>query len=86
MTFHQLPPDAECLIPGCGSPLYLIRSLCIPVDDSFGAATDDRHAISEWWEIVCEQNDHRLDSGGSETDGRSALIGYRSAQSLGGLR
>jgi hypothetical protein len=37
------------------------------------------------WEIVCE-NDHRLDSGGRETDGRNARIGWRAAQILGGVR
>lgn len=82
----SLPDEAKCPLPGCGAPLYLMRSFAIPVDDSLGAAIGERHAISECWEVVCETNDHRIDSGGDETDGRSTLLGYRSAQSLGGLR
>lgn len=76
--------DAVCPIDGCGKDLYLVVSVLIPITDAPGVGDLD-DGINDDWEIVCE-NDHRLDSGSNEADGRGIALGYRRGQVLGGVR
>lgn len=61
-----------CPIPGCGAPLNLVRSYCIPLvkfanDEDNGG--DPADAVSDRWEVTCEAG-HTVDCNTQESDWR----------------
>ena len=75
--------DALCSLAGCGLPLHLEVTATFAIDDS--PQPGDLRAAGDWWEVVCE-NGHKIANGGPDTDSRSARIGWRVGQILGGVR
>lgn len=74
---------AKCPLSGCGEDLCVETTSVVYVDDR--PQTDFTSTEPSYWEVTCA-NGHVLDCGGSDSDGRNVILGYRSAQSLGGLR
>lgn len=79
------PREARCPLKDCGKELYLVVHQCVLIDDTTTPLKDAVTPLTESWDIECE-NGHRLDSGGYEMDSRGRILGYRSGQSIGGVR
>lgn len=78
---------ASCPLPHCTAELRLSVTSEFVVEDTVTPVSDlaQRYSIVDYWEVGCIEG-HIVDSGSSETDGRTPLLGFRSAMSLGGLR
>lgn len=76
---------AKCPIPGCDEDLIMSLTTPVYVDDVPLTELNDVGMRYAEWETGCS-NGHVVDCGGSESDGRTVIHGYRNAQSLGGLR
>lgn len=76
---------AKCPVPGCGEDLVMWLLTPVYVDDTPLSYVGPVIMDNADWETVCA-NGHTVDCGGTDSDGRTVLHGYRTAQSLGGLR
>ncbi|MGG5257479.1 hypothetical protein [Phycicoccus avicenniae] len=80
------PIYATCPLPHCDADLGIEVSAWDPIDDRPGAHLPDaQHPRYGYWKLTCEQG-HVVDEGAHEADGRSALVGHRVGQVLGGVR